>query len=131
MWLPVWLCAEVRRPQLCLLVGPSGKRAHPGSGAAHMARHTPGSCRHPEPAITHTMLGVCVCAPPPVYFTSRKTNISAVSLLSDACRQCKMMNGGKQQFSAPRNHPFYVTHATANIAACLRFTRPRTMSITC
>ena len=59
VWLPVWLCAAVRRPQLCLSVGPSGKRALPGSGAAHMAGHTPGSCRQPEPAITHTMQGVC------------------------------------------------------------------------
>lgn len=63
VWLPVWLCAAVRQPQLCLSVGPSGERAHPGSGAAHMAGHTPGSCRQPEPAITHTMLCVraCVC----------------------------------------------------------------------
>lgn len=88
MWLPVWLRAAVRRPQLCLSVVPSGKRAHPGFGAVHMAGHTPGSCRHPEPAITHTMLGVCV--PPPVYFTLGKTDISAVSLLSDACRQSNM-----------------------------------------
>lgn len=61
MWLPVWLCAGARQPRLCLSVGPSGRRAHPGSGAAHMAHHTPGSCQHPEPAITHTMVGVCVC----------------------------------------------------------------------
>lgn len=88
VWLPVWLCATVRRPQLCLSVGPSGKKAHPGSGATQMAHHTPGSCQHPEPTITHTMLGVLVT--PPVYFTLEKTDISAVSLLSDACRQCKM-----------------------------------------
>lgn len=88
VWLPVWLCAVVRQPQLCLSVGPSGKRAHGGSGAAHMARHTPGSCQHPEPAITHTMLGVYV--PPLVYFTMGKTDISALSLLSDACKQHTM-----------------------------------------
>lgn len=116
VWLPVWLCAAARRPQLCLSVGPSGKRAHPGSGGAHTARHTPGSCQHPEPAITHTMLGVCTCVCLPVYFTLEKTDISAVSLLSDARRQCKM-NGGGQQFFAPLNHPFYVTHATANTGA--------------
>lgn len=61
MSLPVWLRAAARRPRLCLSVGPSGRRAHPGSGAAHMAHRTPGSCQHPEPAITHTMVGVCVC----------------------------------------------------------------------
>lgn len=61
VWLPVWLCAAVRQPQLCLSVGPSGERAHPGSGAAHMAGHTPGSCQQPEPAIRCTMRCVCVC----------------------------------------------------------------------
>lgn len=60
VWLPVWLCAAVRRPQLCPSVGPSGKKSHPGSAAAHTARHTPGSCQHPEPAIMPTMLGVGV-----------------------------------------------------------------------
>lgn len=94
MWLPVWLCAGARQPRLCLSVGPSGRRAHPGSGAAHMAHHTPGSCQHPEPAITHTMVGVCVCVsvcvPVSVYFTLGKTDISAVSLLSDASRQRKL-----------------------------------------
>lgn len=61
VWLPVWLCAAVRWPQLCLSVGPSGKRAHPGSGAEQTAGHTPGFCQQPEPAITHTMLCVCTC----------------------------------------------------------------------
>ncbi len=88
VWLPVWLCAAGRRPQLCLSVGPSGKRALPGSAAAHRAGHTPGSCQQPEPAITCTMLGVCVL--PPVYFTQGKTDISALSLLSYARRQCKL-----------------------------------------
>lgn len=36
---------------------------------------------------------VCECEAPPVYFTSEKTDISAVSLLSDACRRCRS-NGG-------------------------------------
>lgn len=61
VWLPLWLFAAVRQPQLGLSVGPSGERAHSGSGAAHMAGHTPGSCQQPEPAITCTMLCVCVC----------------------------------------------------------------------
>lgn len=76
VWLPVWLCAAVRLPQLCLSVVPSGKKAQGGSGAAHMARHTCGSSRHPEPAIMHTMLGVRV--PRLVYFTLEKSDISAV-----------------------------------------------------
>lgn len=68
VWLPVWLCAAVRQPQPGLSVGPSGGRDRPGSGAEHMAGRTPGSCRRPEPAITHTMLRAhvhvraCVCA---------------------------------------------------------------------
>lgn len=90
MWLPVWLCTAEKQPELCLPVKPYGKRAHGVSGAAHMAHHTPGSCQHPEPAITHTMQGVC--EPPLVHFTTGKTDISAVSLLSDACRQ-HQMNG--------------------------------------
>lgn len=61
-WLPVWLCAAVRPPQLCPSVGPSGGRAHPGSGAAHTARHTPGSCQQPEPAITNTHAHDAACA---------------------------------------------------------------------
>lgn len=61
VWLPVWLRAAARQPRLCPSVGPSGRRARGGSGAAHMARHTLGSCQHPEPAIMHTMPGVFVC----------------------------------------------------------------------
>lgn len=59
VWLPVLLCAAARRLQPGLSVGPSGKRAHPGSAAAHTADHTPVSCLQPEPVITHTMQGVC------------------------------------------------------------------------
>lgn len=74
--LPVWLCRPVK---------PYGKRAHGVSRAAHMACHTPGPCLHPEPAITHSIM--CVCEPPLVPFTMGKSDISAVSLLSDARRQ--------------------------------------------
>lgn len=75
-------------PQLCLSAEPSGRRAHRGSGAARMVHHTPASDQHQEPAIIHAAQweGVLV----PVYFSLRKTDISAVSLLSDARRQSRL-----------------------------------------
>lgn len=51
-WIPVWPFAAVTQLRFCPSVGPSDRRAHPGSGAGCMAHHTPGSCQHPEPAIT-------------------------------------------------------------------------------
>lgn len=49
----------------------------------------------PDPASiqdlqSHIQCWVCVCLTPSVYFTLEKTDTSAVSLLSDACRRCKM-----------------------------------------
>lgn len=50
--IPALPLAAVMQLRLCPFFGPSGRRARPGSGAGHTACRTPGSCQHPEPAIT-------------------------------------------------------------------------------